>query len=61
LKSGITAKNMQIKIKVEGDVKEEKMTFSDDFLENRNYIEMWIEGKIYLVLKEDLIKIVKTF
>jgi len=52
---------MKIVIKIEGDEKQEEMTFTDEFLDNPNYIEMWIEDKSYLVLKDDLDKIASLF
>ncbi|HDL02489.1 MAG TPA: hypothetical protein ENH20_01495 [Candidatus Pacearchaeota archaeon] len=52
---------MTIIIKVEGDTKQEEMTFSNDRLDNDNCVDMTVGEKEYTLSIKDLFVVVNAF
>ena len=52
---------MRIIIKVDTPNKQTDMKFTDEMLDNDNFIDMVVDGKEYTILKDDLEAIVCAF
>lgn len=52
---------MKITIKVEGPEKEEEMVFTDESLDNPNFVEVIVGGKEYTASVYDLYDAVRVF
>ena len=53
--------NMEIKIEAEGSKSCKIITFSNDDLDNSNFIDLYIDDKNYCISLSDLEAVVKAF
>ena len=52
---------MNIQIKIEGEDKEETLSFSDENMNNDNFVEMTLEDREYSIGVDDLEAVIQAF